>query len=414
MNNAINELVRSIVKKNSLAECSVSELQRLTTQYPYFGPVQFLLARKLKEENSSQYAKQSQKAILYFQDDLWFDYVTSSRLNEVVFSKNTEKTEVVPVQPLMPTKETTAEEFERTEIVAEPLVEETVQVEEKLSEPVVEHVEEVAASTEEIQKGSIIEPTIGTIQPTEEKEEVAVEEVHQPKEISEPAVEVVEVKEEIAEPEVGSVERVEEIEGPVQPVIHEKAPVEYDDGSNYSSEPEVKLAEAVHEQLVEPMGSEDMNSEEEEETTPVNTDLPPLPGLKIEPFNPETAKLSFEPYHTVDYFASQGIKFKEDEKPKDRFGQQLKSFTEWLKTLKKAPETAAGSTPTATGPEDKKVTQMAAHSLAEGEVVTEAMADVWEKQGNHEKAIETYRKLSLLNPSKSAYFAAKIDHLKQL
>ena len=384
MNNAINELVRSIVKKNALAECSVSELQRLTTQYPYFGPVQFLLARKLKEENSSQYAKQSQKAILYFQDDLWFDYVTSSRLNEVVFSKNTEKTEVVPVQPLMSTKETTAEEFERTEVVAEPLVEE------------------------------IIEPTIGTIQPTEEKEEVAVEEVHQPEEISEPAVEVVEVKEEIAEPEVESVERVEEIEEPAQPVIHEKAPVEYDDGSNYSSEPEIKVAEAVHEQLVEPMGSEDMNSEEEEEITPVNTDLPPLPGLKIEPFNPETAKLSFEPYHTVDYFASQGIKFKEEEKPKDRFGQQLKSFTEWLKTLKKAPETAAGSTPTATGPEDKKVTQMAAHSLAEGEVVTEAMADVWEKQGNHEKAIETYRKLSLLNPSKSAYFAAKIDHLKQL
>ena len=52
MNNAINELVRSIVKKNSLAECSVSELQKLTTQYPYFGPVQFLLAKKLKEENS--------------------------------------------------------------------------------------------------------------------------------------------------------------------------------------------------------------------------------------------------------------------------------------------------------------------------------------------------------------------------
>jgi len=55
---------------------------------------------------------------------------------------------------------------------------------------------------------------------------------------------------------------------------------------------------------------------------------------------------------------------------------------------------------------------MAAHSLADGDVVTEAMADVWEKQGNHEKAIETYRKLSLLNPSKSAYFAAKIERIK--
>ena len=62
MNNAINELVRSIVKKNSLAECSVSELQRLTTQYPYFGPVQFLLARKLKVDAG-------------FLDAAWDDYV---------------------------------------------------------------------------------------------------------------------------------------------------------------------------------------------------------------------------------------------------------------------------------------------------------------------------------------------------
>ena len=62
--------------------------------------------------------------------------------------------------------------------------------------------------------------------------------------------------------------------------------------------------------------------------------------------------------------------------------------------------------------EDKTVTRMAEHSLADRDVITEAMADVWEQQGNRQKAIETYRKLSLLNPSKSAYFAAKIDHLK--
>jgi tetratricopeptide (TPR) repeat protein len=379
MNNAINELVRSIVKKNSLAECSVSELQRLTTQYPYFGPVQFLLARKLKEENSSQYAKQSQKAILYFQDDLWFDYVTSSRLNEVVFSKNKVQAESLPVQPLMATKETTAETVEKIEAVSEPVTNEMVVVEEEvvegeLVEPVIEPEEQISASVQEIQLG-LVEPA----------GETAIEEVKQSEEISETS----------------------------QPVIHEKAPVEYDDGSSYTPQPEIKLVEEEKEQQVEPMASEEENSEEEE-ITPVNTDLPPLPAFKIEPFNPETAKLSFEPYHTVDYFASQGIKFREEEKPKDKFSQQLKSFTEWLKTLKKVPETTGGSAPTATGPEDKKVTQLAAHSLAEDAVVTEAMADVWEKQGNHEKAIETYRKLSLLNPSKSAYFAAKIDHLKQL
>src|SRR5689334_21865386 len=351
MNNAVNELVRSIVKKNTLAECSVSELQRLTTQYPYFGPVQFLLARKLKEENSSQYTKQSQKAILYFQDELWFDYVTSSRLNEVVFSKNNVEAEVIPVQPLMATEETTAEVAENIETVPGSSADDIAIVEEKIIEPIIRHAEEVTAPAEEAAK---------VAESGEDDEE--------------------------PEPIAESVEVVEQRSEPVQPAIHEKAPVEYDDGS-YSSQPEIKI-EGVHEQPAEPMGSEDLNNEAEE--TPVNTNLPPLPGLKIEPFNPETAKLSVQPYHTVDYFASLGIQSKEEEKPKDRFGQQLKNFTEWLKTLKKVPEAAPGSAPAATGPEDKKVSQMAAHSLDEKEVVTEATADVWQKHGNHEKAIDTY------------------------
>ena len=40
------------------------------------------------------------------------------------------------------------------------------------------------------------------------------------------------------------------------------------------------------------------------------------------------------------------------------------------------------------------------------------MAEVWEKQGNPEKAIDIYNKLSLLEPSKSTYFAAKIEEIK--
>jgi hypothetical protein len=61
---------------------------------------------------------------------------------------------------------------------------------------------------------------------------------------------------------------------------------------------------------------------------------------------------------------------------------------------------------------DEKIQHLADHSITEGEIVTEAMAEVWAKQGNKEKAIETYNKLSLLNPDKSAYFASLIDELK--
>jgi len=61
---------------------------------------------------------------------------------------------------------------------------------------------------------------------------------------------------------------------------------------------------------------------------------------------------------------------------------------------------------------EEKVEQMAEHSIDEGEVVTETMAEVWLKQGNKEKAIETYHKLSLLDPDKSAYFASLAEQLK--
>ena len=144
---------------------------------------------------------------------------------------------------------------------------------------------------------------------------------------------------------------------------------------------------------------------------PLGEPLLKIPGLKMEAIDPEKAELVFEPFHTVDYFASQGIKFKEEEKPKDKFSQQLKSFTDWLKIMKRLPVTEI--TKAVETKAEQKVEQLAEHSLQEREVLTEAMAEVWEKQGNTIQAIEVYRKLSLLYPSKNLYFAAKIEALKK-
>ena len=137
-----------------------------------------------------------------------------------------------------------------------------------------------------------------------------------------------------------------------------------------------------------------------------------MPRFKFEPVDVSKTELTFEPYHTVDYFASQGIKPKLEETPKDQFSRQLKSFTEWLKVMKKLPVTEMAASVSAV--DEKKVEKMAELSINDREVVTEAMAEVWEKQGNHDKARETYEKLSLLNPGKSSYFAAKIEQLKHL
>ena len=143
------------------------------------------------------------------------------------------------------------------------------------------------------------------------------------------------------------------------------------------------------------------------EENPSSIPTPALPDLNNDPVETE---LTFQPYHTVDYFASQGIKFISEEKPTDRFGKQLKSFTEWLKTMKRLPESEIQKI--ADVASDEKVEQLAEHSIDRGDVITETMAEVWIKQGNREKAIETYNKLSLLNPDKSAYFASLAEQLK--
>jgi hypothetical protein len=129
----------------------------------------------------------------------------------------------------------------------------------------------------------------------------------------------------------------------------------------------------------------------------------------------DDSPIAFQSYHTIDYFASQGIRLQQADLGKDKLGQQLKSFTEWLRSMKKLPTSASGLP---VGYEDKNrhhhVMQSAAHSIEAKEILTEAMAQVWAKQGNHEKAISIYEKLSLQNPAKSGYFASKIDQLKAL
>jgi hypothetical protein len=121
-------------------------------------------------------------------------------------------------------------------------------------------------------------------------------------------------------------------------------------------------------------------------------------------------ELLFEPLFTSDYFAAQGIKLSEEMASNDQLGKQLKSFTAWLKTMKRV----HGNRPPEAPNVDKQVEKMAETSNQNTTIITEAMAEIYLKQGKLDQAKDVYRKLSLQNPSKSVYFADKIEQLKAI
>ncbi len=138
-------------------------------------------------------------------------------------------------------------------------------------------------------------------------------------------------------------------------------------------------------------------------------DIPPHPVVEIVEEEKSPDNLEFEPLYTIDYFASQGIILNEEALKNDKLYQQVRSFTGWLKSMKKL---HPGRLPEQNEVIERIIQNASERSNVGADVLTEAMAEVLVKQNKKEKAIEMYEKLSLMNPSKSAYFAAKIENLK--
>ncbi len=123
-------------------------------------------------------------------------------------------------------------------------------------------------------------------------------------------------------------------------------------------------------------------------------------------------RIETEPYYTVDYFASQGIKLQAIEDAKDKLTVKMRKFTDWLREMKRI-----NPHPTDLGSDEATVhliQDIAETSNISKEIITETMAEVLAKQGKLDKAIQVYIKLSFLNPSRSAYFVAKIRELKDI
>jgi hypothetical protein len=114
-----------------------------------------------------------------------------------------------------------------------------------------------------------------------------------------------------------------------------------------------------------------------------------------------------------DYFAAQGIELDLSKLPQDKFTQQLRSFTAWLKVIKNKDGSDQTDQIVAMGPDQEQmIAQIAEKANVPADILTESMAEIWEKQGNFKKAIATLEKLSFIFPEKSVYFASRIEQLK--
>jgi len=129
--------------------------------------------------------------------------------------------------------------------------------------------------------------------------------------------------------------------------------------------------------------------------------------------NIEDQQIPIEDFYIGDYFATQGIHLDEVEHPEaKKINLTSNSFSDWLKLMQKIEHTE----------EVEIAEEKVSHQLndiqesvnQEMDIQTETMADIYLKQGLKSKAIQIFEKLSLINPSKSAYFTSRINKINTI
>lgn len=193
---------------------------------------------------------------------------------------------------------------------------------------------------------------------------------------------------------------------------------------NFETEPTYITAEEVHDTYTPVI--------EEEEQIDFNRE-----PVVVTAENEDTLIL---PIYTEDYFFHQGMQVPNDipaeidhaDKEKteeDKSLMVVMSFSEWLLHFKTSTEkekeekedqralkTMWQKEKLAAAMEEENdeipesVFEMAVNSITQEEdLISEPLAEIHIKQGKYDKAIDMYRKLSLKNPQKNAYFARKIE-----
>ncbi|HMH32039.1 MAG TPA: hypothetical protein VK543_03360 [Puia sp.] len=418
----------------NLDEVSLDELRELVGEFPSFTAGHYLLSKKMKSSGHEGFLPETQKTALYFTNPFWLEWLlddkTSEAMAEPVSSAASAIHEEIP-EPLEHEPLHVSEQIFPVDESAEPYHE---PIQEFNPHVVTEIIAEQPAAVSEVPETSAfserVQEKMETVYISDEKFPVDEEAVHFHEPITEenklvesppvlqqpePEVEEKPAAETIAQPHRTHFFWEKEFQAKItepEPAADINQPEQED---QFPENPAFLLLETEahpqHEpELVENIEEKEVYDQPLTETIEEKQiDIPETIGSSFAKAL-EDEELKFEPYHTIDYFASLGIKFIQEENPTDKFGKQLKSFTAWLKTMKRSSTSLLDTEMNAMT--EATIQDIAEHSIEEKEVITEAMAEVLALQGKMDKAIELYHKLSLLNPSKSAYFAGRIEHFK--
>jgi hypothetical protein len=345
-------LIQSMFERESLDEMTLDELQALAQQYPYSSIVHFLHTSKLKETFDRHFPEAVSHTALYFNNPHWLDYQLSDENERGLIKKFN------------------MEENEDLSSISDPSTE--------LKMPFASDSYQVADNNGEEEELDI---DLHPYAHVEKKNEAVYEDVED---------EIAIIRDSTHEPTTVDEDNInlDELEEPSFNTTFQEteSDIEANEESIYTQKEEEIIAPVSHHPEVSTSN----------------------PAPETIDKTAEGQLLEFDPYHTVDYFASQGIKFNDIE-DKDELGLRVKSFTAWLKTMKKLQPTALNASENnTTGVENTEEPFPKAELI-----VTEAMAEVYLKQGMAEKAIDIYTKLSLQNPSNSHIFANRILDIKQ-
>lgn len=388
MTTALTNTLYGLTGKYNLDEIYTEELAQLVKDYPYFAPAQIALAAKYKSQGHVSTQTQIQKTGLYVSNTKWLQFQLMD-LSSVSFAKE-KATQSSSNNNLLPSID-----IPTIEDVKQMMGDNSVQAEIGLQESftnTLEQVQEVEFEAHVPKIESIVQEEPFTPQPIEVIPETPIQQEN--------------VIEELV---------VEQNIEPVTPEIQEH-PTFISFEEPVISKEEIEATKFVPEESIE--GEPEFP--EPLETTPIDepandihAQIARLKEQWHKPIQPDE-KLAFEaePYYTIDYFESQGIKFDYKNNTNDDLTKKMLKFTDWLKRMKN-PNASFANQNQENGEElDKAIQGIAQASNQPKEIVTETMAEVFEKQGDIEKAIQLYIKLSFLNPNKTAFFAARIQKLK--